>query len=250
MPEVKEVAVAVIPARFASSRVPAKPLADIGGLPMIRRVYERATLAKSVSRVIVATDDERIREAVGCDHDVVMTRADHPSGTDRVAEVAARLDAGIVVNIQGDLPMLDPRMVDALVDALRTQPDLPMATVAVPISQAREMQSSSVVKVVTDLRGRALYFSRAPIPFCRDTPGLTDKGLHHVGLYAYRRDVLMRLASLAPSPLEESERLEQLRALENGVDIGIVKVQAAIPMEVDTLEDLEAVRKIIDGLGT
>ncbi len=217
---------------------------------MIRRVYERALLADAVSRVIVATDDERVREALGSDAEVVMTRSDHESGTDRVAEVAESLDAGIIVNIQGDLPVLDPGMVDALVEAMRGEASLEMATLAVPLADAGELKTDSIVKVVTDLQGRALYFSRAAIPYNRDTPEDIQLALHHVGLYAYRRDALLRIAALEPTPLEKSERLEQLRALENGIGIGVVRYSGSSPLEVDTPEDLQAVRKIVGGLGT
>jgi len=239
-------AVAVIPARYGSSRVPGKPLADIGGRSMIERVLERARLATTVTRVIVATDDERIRDVI-TDGEVVMTDPGHESGSDRVAEVARELDCEIVVNIQGDLPLLDPELVDELVTTLRDDPSLGLATVAVPIRDARELEDPSTVKVVCDGRGRALYFSRAPVPHDRDRPGAFDRALHHVGLYAYRRQTLLEFAKLEPTALERTEKLEQLRALENGMSIGVVVRNGAPPMEVDTADDLAMVREVVAG---
>lgn len=238
-------AIAVIPARYGSTRIPGKPLAEIGGRPMINRVLERAQQATLVSRVIVATDDERIARAVGSRGEVVMTRADHESGSDRVAEVARSIDCSIVVNIQGDLPLLEPDIVDALVKTLRSDPKLGMATVGVPVRSAEEMDDASVVKLVCDAAGRALYFSRAPIPYDRDAPGGFDHAWHHVGVYAYRKDVLLGFASLPQTPLEKIEKLEQLRALENGIGIGVVCRDDAAPMEVDTPDDLDRVRRVV-----
>ncbi len=238
-----EFAVAIIPARYASTRLPGKPLATIGGRPMVRRVVERVQLARSIGRVIVATDDARIRDAVApTGVDVAMTRADHPSGTDRLAEVAAGLAHAVVVNVQGDLPLLDPAMIDRLVARMRADVDLPMVTLAQPIRDVEELASPHVVKVVADLRGRALYFSRSPIPHDRDGTRSPDAplGWRHIGLYAYRRDVLLRLAGLAPTPLEERERLEQLRALENGIAIGVEAWESEdAVIEVDVQADLE-----------
>jgi len=244
-------AVAIIPARFQSTRLPGKALALIGGRPMVCHVAERTRRARGLERVIVATDDERIRAAVAAmGAEVVMTRPDHPSGTDRLAEVAGGLTADVVVNVQGDLPLLDPIMVERLVDRLAAEPTLPMATLATPIRDAAEWRSPHVVKVVADANGRALYFSRAPIPHDRDgirRPGQV-LGLRHIGMYGYRKDVLLRLAALPPSPLELVEKLEQLRALEHGIAIGVVEWTAAEPLiEVDTPDDLERARAAHQG---
>jgi len=244
-------AIAIIPARFHSTRLPGKALASIGGRPMVCHVAERTRRVRGLARVIVATDDRRIAEAVAATGaEAVLTRADHPSGTDRLAEVAAALDAAIVVNVQGDLPLLDPAMVERLVARMVGEPSLPMATVAVPLTDPSDWRSPHVVKVVIGADGRALYFSRSPIPYDRDgsRPVGEALGWRHVGMYAYRRDVLLRLAALPPSPLERRERLEQLRALENGIAIGVVEWSASEPLiEVDTPDDLERARAAIDG---
>jgi 3-deoxy-manno-octulosonate cytidylyltransferase (CMP-KDO synthetase) len=234
--------VAIIPARFHSTRLPGKPLALIAGRPMICHVAERAGRARGLARVLVATDDIRIRDAVAAiGIEAVMTRADHPSGTDRLAEVARRLDAEVVINVQGDLPLLDPRMVERLAARMAEEPALPMATLAVPIADEVDWRSLHVVKVVVGPDGRALYFSRAPIPYDRDgarAPGEAF-GWRHVGLYAYRRETLLRLAALPPTRLEKRECLEQLRALEHRIGIGVVEWTAEEPViEVDTPEDL------------
>jgi len=244
-------AVAIIPARWASTRLPGKPLALIGGRPMIWHVAERTRRARGLDRVIVATDDERIARAVAdTGAEVMMTRADHPSGTDRLAEVAARLDAGVLVNVQGDLPLLDPRMVERLVERMLADAALPMATLATPLFDAAAWRSPHVVKVVVDGGGRALYFSRAPIPHDRDAARAADEplGWRHVGLYAYRRDTLLRLAALPPTVLERRERLEQLRALEHGVAIGVEAWESPEPViEVDVSEDLERAEAALSG---
>jgi 3-deoxy-manno-octulosonate cytidylyltransferase (CMP-KDO synthetase) len=240
-----DVAVVVIPARYGSTRLPGKPLADLGGRPLIEHVWRRALTAKLPSRVLVATDDERIRAALPAEAEVVMTRADHPSGSDRIAEVAAGLEAGILVNVQGDLPLLDPTLVDDLISMLRRDPGLGLATVAVPIDSAEEFANPSTVKVVCDTQGRALYFSRAPIPHDRARPGAPGGAMRHVGIYAYRRDTLLAFAAMPPTPLEQTECLEQLRALENGIAIGVVRRREAVPIEVDTPEDLAAVRRLL-----
>jgi 3-deoxy-manno-octulosonate cytidylyltransferase (CMP-KDO synthetase) len=242
--------IAIIPARYASTRLPGKALALLAGRPMICHVAERTRRARGFGDVIVATDDARIARAVAATGArVVMTRADHPSGTDRLAEVAASLDADVIINVQGDLPLLDPTMVEHLAARLAAEPSLPMATLVVPIRDETEWRSPHVVKVVAGRDGRALYFSRSPIPHDRDgrtRPG-DVLGLRHIGLYGYRRDVLLRLAGLAPTPLEERERLEQLRALEHGIAIGIVEWTAAEPLiEVDTADDLERARAVLE----
>ena len=239
--------IVVIPARYDSTRLPGKALALIDGRPMVCHVAERARRARTIERVIVATDDERIRAAVApLGIEVAMTRADHPSGTDRLAEVAANLDVNVIINVQGDLPLLDPEMIDRLGERMMHEPTLPMGTVAAPIRSDAEFRSPHVVKVVIGLDGRALYFSRAPIPFERDSrpPARGEPlGWRHIGMYAYRRDVLLRLAALPPSPLEVREKLEQLRALEHGIAIGVVPwTVAAGWVEVDTAEDLEHAR--------
>jgi 3-deoxy-manno-octulosonate cytidylyltransferase (CMP-KDO synthetase) len=207
--------VGLIPARFAATRFPGKPLAMIAGKSMIQRVYEGARAAKSLRSVIVATDDERIADACRAfGAEVAMTRSDHASGSDRIGEVAARLSDEIVVNIQGDEPLMEGYVVDAAVEALREEADVPIATVVHPLDPA-DRDDPNRVKVVLDQRGRALYFSRSAIPYPRD-PAVRAPLWQHVGLYAYRRDFLLRFIKMAPTLAERSECLEQLRALENG----------------------------------
>jgi 3-deoxy-manno-octulosonate cytidylyltransferase (CMP-KDO synthetase) len=247
--------VAIIPARFGATRLPGKPLSDIHGRPMIRHVYERARLARSLDRVLVATDDYRIADAVkGFGGDAVMTSMDHASGTDRLAEAARALaDAAIVVNVQGDEPMLDPAGIDAVVSAF-ADPVVEMSTVSLPLRDVAGMLSPNVVKVIVDARGDALYFSRSPIPRVRDAGDLAasaaaavDQGLarRHVGLYGYRRDALMRFASWPPAPLEAAEGLEQLRALHHGMAIRVVEMEGESGVAVDTPDDLERVRALL-----
>ncbi len=202
---------------------------------MIEHVYRRASSASRVHGTIVATDDPRIVQAVEAfGGAVLMTRADHLSGTDRIAEIAATLPCRIVVNVQGDEPLIEPEAIDAAVEPLLNDAALEMSTLCRPLVDAEEFASRHVVKVVTDLRGRALYFSRAPLAAARA----------HIGLYAYRRDVLLRLAALPPAPLEQAESLEQLRALSNGVGIQVVETRHASP-GVDTPDDLERVRQLL-----
>ncbi|MFO0804855.1 MAG: 3-deoxy-manno-octulosonate cytidylyltransferase [Gemmataceae bacterium] len=237
----------VIPARYASSRLPGKPLLRATGKFLVQHVYERALGAKCASAVIVATDDERIAGAVrSFGGRVAMTRADHPSGTDRVAEVAAGLDCDVVINLQGDEPTLESETLDDLAGLLERDPGSSMATLAVPIADKDAYLSPNVVKVVCDDRGRALYFSRSPIPMVRDgEPDFTAKPvrfLQHLGLYAYRRDFLLKLATMPPHPLEESEKLEQLRVLGAGAAIQVGLVKHA-HRGVDTLADYEAFLK-------
>lgn len=235
--------VGIIPARYQSSRLPGKPLADIGGKSMIQRVYERACHAARLTGVLVATDDERIFAAVqefgGA---VVMTSSDHLTGTDRLAEAAADLDADVIVNVQGDEPLLDPAVIDAVAAPFESDSDLAMATLATPIRNAHDALATSVVKVVMDRQGNALYFSRLPIPHYR---GGSD-GTHwkHIGLYAYRRDFLLRYPRLEPTPLERAEALEQLRALEHGYRIRVLMTDHDA-ISVDTPEDLERVRGLV-----
>ncbi len=216
----------VIPARYASSRLPAKPLLRETGKYLIQHVYERAC-ESSADTVIVATDDARIFNAVRSFRgNVVMTRGDHPSGTDRVAEVAAKLDADVIVNVQGDEPMIEPATLDLLARLLVDDADAQMATLASPIASVELWRDPNCVKVVCDEQGRALYFSRSPIPFVRDgEPDFASKRfLQHLGLYAYRREFLLKLAALPPAPLEMMERLEQLRVLALGyrIQVGVI----------------------------
>ena len=234
----------VLPARYASVRLPGKPLLRETGKPLIQHVYEQATRAKCGGRVVVATDDERIRAAVlAFGGEVVMTRADHVSGTDRVAEVAAGLDVDVVVNLQGDEPQFPPDALDALVALLAANAAADAATLMTPIRDLDTYLSPHCVKVVTDARGRALYFSRSPIPMVRDggPDFAADPPLFHLhlGVYAYRRDALLRLAAAPPHPLELAEKLEQLRVLGGG---GVINV-ASIPHAhrgVDTPADYAA----------
>ena len=229
----------IIPARYASTRLPGKPLRDIAGKPMIVRVYERAIRAQRVHEVVVATDDERIRAAVE-EHggNAVMTRADHATGTDRLAEVAAqRPDCDLIINVQGDEPLIDPAVIDALVAPFEHDAALMMATAKTEITDAAEMENPNNVKVVADHTGNALYFSRARIPYARNAGAKVYK---HIGIYAYRRDFLLAYAKMAQTELECSESLEQLRALENGYRIRVVETDAVF-IGVDTEEDLAAV---------
>lgn len=212
---------------------------------MIQHVYERARRARSVDRVLVATDDERVRAAVaGFGGEVVMTSRHHTSGTDRIAEAVATVDAEIVVNVQGDLPLLDPEMIDAAVAPLRDDGQLPLATLMTPIRATEEMRNPNVVKVVTDAKGYALYFSRSAIPYWRDANEDGVLGQRHLGLYVFRREFLLRFARLEPTRFEMAEKLEQLRALENGYRIKVVAVAAAA-VEVDTAADLEKARRFL-----
>lgn len=234
----------VIPARFASSRLPGKPLLRATGKYLIQHVYEQARQAECAAEVVVATDDDRIRAAVeSFDGKAVMTRTDHPSGTDRVAEVARTLAADVILNVQGDEPLIDPAALDLLAGLLAADPGAGMATLAVPIRDRDSYLSPNVVKVVCDDRGRALYFSRAPIPFHRDAePDFRadpPRVLQHLGVYAYRRDVLLKIAATPPHPLEEAEKLEQLRVLGAGGAIGVGLVAHA-HRGVDTPADYDA----------
>ncbi|RZL39990.1 MAG: 3-deoxy-manno-octulosonate cytidylyltransferase [Rubrivivax sp.] len=238
----------IIPARLASTRLPNKPLADICGLPMIVRVAQRSAQS-GASLVVVATDAPEVAAACAA-HGVraLMTRADHPSGSDRLAEAVEQLglvDDPVVVNVQGDEPLIATTMIDACAATLATQADCVMATVAHALTNAAEFANPNVVKLVTDKAGRALYFSRAPIAWWRDGAGQPNQALRHVGLYAYRAGFLRRFPTLAVSPLEQIESLEQLRVLWHGERIA-VHVSAEKPGPgVDTPEDLERVRRLI-----
>jgi 3-deoxy-manno-octulosonate cytidylyltransferase (CMP-KDO synthetase) len=234
-------AVIVIPARHASTRLPGKPLLKETGKYLIQHVHDRASQARRASGVIVATDDPRIVAAVThFGGRVVMTRRDHPSGTDRVAEVARGLDADIIVNLQGDEPLIDPAALDLVIAQLEHDPHTDMATLACPIRSAEQFGNPNCVKVVCDDAGRALYFSRSPIPFVRD--GQPDfaarppRFLQHIGIYAYRRSFLLELAATPPAPLEKLEKLEQLRALALGCRIAVGLVEQPT-MGVDTYDD-------------
>jgi 3-deoxy-manno-octulosonate cytidylyltransferase (CMP-KDO synthetase) len=236
-------AVAIIPARYASTRFPGKPLAKATGKYLIQHVYERVMQARRISRTIIATDDDRIATAVReFGGEVAMTRDDHPSGTDRVAEVAAGLDAEIIVNVQGDEPEIEPAAIDLLVEKIESSPEAAMATLACPFPDDALVSDSSAVKVVVDTHGMALYFSRSVIPYPRDAGGAVKSPsdwLLHLGIYAYRRAFLLKLASLPPSRLEQVEKLEQLRALENGYRIVVGLVQRA-SVGIDTPTDYQA----------
>lgn len=239
--------VAVIPARYDSTRLPGKALAPIAGRPMIQHVYERACRARGVDRTVVATDDARIADAVRAfGGDVVVTGA-FATGTDRVAAVAAELDADVVLDVQGDLPLVDPETLAACV-APFVDPDVAMTSLMTPLRDAHEWGSPHVVKVVTDAAGYALYFSRSPLPYWRGARDGAPLGHRHLGLYAWRRATLLTLAAAPRSPLERAEELEQLRALERGIRIKMVLVDSAGP-EVDTAEDLERVRHLVEGDG-
>ena len=232
----------VIPARYASTRLPGKPLADICGKPMICRVLERASRAQKPEKVIVATDDERIYDAVRAEGgEALLTRADHPTGTDRLAEVAeAYPEVDLIVNVQGDEPLIEPSVIDDLIAPFEMDENLPMATVMVRMEDAAEQLNPNNVKVIVDKLGYALYFSRSLVPHPRAAAGPVYK---HIGIYAYRRDFLLRYARLEPTPLERAESLEQLRALENGYGIRVLETDCRF-VGVDTPEDLALVNKI------
>jgi 3-deoxy-manno-octulosonate cytidylyltransferase (CMP-KDO synthetase) len=239
----------VIPARLGSTRLPRKPLADIGGKPMVVRVAEQAkkSLAQSV---VVATDSAEIQAACD-DHriDCLLTNPDHPTGTDRLAEVAQLLklsDNALVVNVQGDEPLIPPELINQVAQTLSDHQECSISTVAVPINDVAEIQNPNVVKVVLNRHGEALYFSRAAIPFVRDAQdGQKTDYLRHLGIYAYRANFLAAYTRLDPAPPEQAEALEQLRALWNGYRIAVHTALEAPPAGVDTPEDLERVRRLI-----
>jgi 3-deoxy-manno-octulosonate cytidylyltransferase (CMP-KDO synthetase) len=242
--------IGIIPARYASTRFPGKPLQLIAGKPLVQHVVERCREAQSLADVIVATDDERIAEVAREFCTVEMTRTDHPSGTDRIAEVAARLDCDAVVNVQGDEPLIPATVIDAVASALT---DAQMTTAATPVRNIAEYSDPNAVKVVVDAAGRALYFSRRTIPFVRDSAEESPEQqcaafpfLKHLGIYGYRRDTLKRLVEFAASPLEQAERLEQLRALENGIGIAVCLVEYE-SIGVDVPEDVQRVEALLRG---
>ena len=235
--------ICVIPARYSSTRLPGKPLKNICGVPMICRVWQRASRAKSVAEVIVATDDERILQAVEKNSGrAMMTRADHKTGTDRLAEVAEKFpDADVVVNVQGDEPLIEPALIDELVAQFVADENLQMATVATELTDAEEMNNPNNVKVILDRYNNALYVSRSLIPYPRNAG--KSKIFKHIGIYAYRRNFLLAYAKMEPTPLEQTESLEQLRALENGYKIRVIKSSCQF-VGVDTEEDLQLVNEI------
>ena len=241
--------IGIIPARFASTRFPGKPLHPIAGKPLVQHVVECCREAQSLADVIVATDDERIAKVARGFCAVEMTRADHPSGTDRIAEVAARLDCDAVVNVQGDEPLIPATVIDTVARALI---DAAMTTAATPVSNISEYSDPNAVKVVVSIEGRALYFSRRTIPFIRDLAEENPEQqlaafpfLKHLGIYGYRSDTLKQLVEFAPSPLEQVERLEQLRALENGISIAVCRVEYE-SIGVDVLKDVQRVEALLN----
>lgn len=243
--------VAIIPARYASTRLNGKPLLHIDGKPMIQWVYERAKKAKLTNDVIAATDDRRVFDAVRYfGGKAVMTSTEHRTGTDRIAEAAGGLNVDIIVNVQGDEPLIEPEMIDAAIRPLKNDSEIVVSTLKTKIKDEKELNNPNVVKVVADKNDFALYFSRLPIPYVRDgeqwpVAGGQKNSIHfkHIGLYVYKKDFLLEFARMKPTPLEEAEKLEQLRVLENGYKIKVVETKYD-SIGVDTEEDLERVRKI------
>jgi 3-deoxy-manno-octulosonate cytidylyltransferase (CMP-KDO synthetase) len=238
----------VVPARYASTRLPGKPLLMLAGKPMIQWVVECAQRSRA-QQVVVATDDERIAQAaIDFGADVQLTSPEHASGTDRIAEVA-RLrqwhDGDVIVNLQGDEPLMPAMLIDQVAALLTSHPCADIATLAVPLQCANVREDPNVVKVVTDLQQRALYFSRAPIPFVREQAGSVDGARRHLGLYAYRMAALQRLAGMPPSALEQLEKLEQLRALENGMDIRVADALVTPGGDVNTSADVARVEELL-----
>jgi 3-deoxy-manno-octulosonate cytidylyltransferase (CMP-KDO synthetase) len=237
----------VIPARYASTRLPGKPLAMIAGKPMIQRVYERALLAKKPEKVLVATDDTRVEDAVKAfGGEVMMTSSQHPSGTDRLAEVALNFPkVDVIINVQGDEPLIPPEVIDDLAEVFEKDPTLQMATVRSKMSE-QDYDNPNAVKVVTNLNGFAMYFSRSLMPYPRIKPD--DYTVYkHIGIYAYRREFLLKFAALPPTPLETIESLEQLRALENGIKIKVI-TNNFTGIGIDTKEDLAAANTLFEKL--
>src|SRR5580765_7347666 len=238
----------LIPARYASTRFPGKPLHPIAGRPLLQHVVERCRQARRLAEVIVATDDTRIADVARKFCRVEMTSPEHPSGTDRIAEVVARLDGDAAVNVQGDEPLIDPAVIDAVAGALQ---DAPMSTAATPLRDPSEYDNPNVVKVVVNAAGRALYFSRRTTPFLREAASRSVSEqlaafpfLKHLGIYGYRRDTLLQMVKFPVSPLESAEKLEQLRALENGIQIAVVKVDYD-SVGVDVPEDVARVERLL-----
>lgn len=240
-------AVGVIPARFASTRLPGKALLPLAGKPMIQHVYERCTQARTLQRVLVACDDQRILDAVTAfGGEAAMTREDHPSGTDRIAEVAAGLDADVIVNIQGDEPLIEPTDVDLAVEPLLADAECLMSTLVTPIVRPEDLDDPACVKAVVDARGNALYFSRSRIPYCRTVEAITEQTVYkHIGLYAFRRTFLLTYAALPVTPLQKAESLEQLKVLEHGYRIHCVETPRD-SIGIDTPEDLERARALME----
>lgn len=240
--------VGVIPARYASTRLPGKALEDILGKPMIQRVYEACRQSEVLDALYVATDDRRIAEVVsGIGGEVIMTASSHASGTDRLAEAVRAVEADVVVNIQGDYPFLDPQMIREGVEPLLAEPELPMATMARAISSPTDLHNPEVVKVAINLRSEAMYFSRSLIPFPR---GYKAHSVYeHIGMFLYRRDFLEVFSELPPTPLEQVERLEQLRVLEHGYRIRVVLTQCSDSLlsgfSVDTADDLDRLEDLL-----
>ena len=237
----------IIPARWASTRFPGKPLVKLRGKPLVQHVWERANRAKRVGRIIIATDDMRIAEAAfDFGAEVALTSPKHPTGTDRLAEVVQQLkSASIILNVQGDEPDIAPSTIDRLVEALQDDPKLGMVTAANPLADPADVQDPNVVKVVADLAGRALYFSRSVIPYDRDGRGRV-RYLRHQGIYGYRRKVLLGFVKWKPTPLEQAEKLEQLRALEHGIAIGVIVVRrgsVGVDVPADVAKAERALRK-------
>jgi 3-deoxy-manno-octulosonate cytidylyltransferase (CMP-KDO synthetase) len=238
--------VVVIPSRYAATRLPGKPLVNLAGKPMVQRVYEQAKLAHTVHRVLVATDDQRIVEAVqSFGGEVRMTRSDHRTGTERIAEVAAHEPGDVFVNVQGDEPLIDPVAIDSAVAALLEDPPAQIATVATPIRHVPDIMDPNVVKTVLDFDSNALYFSRAPVPWVRDTQQKVHvKYWKHLGLYVFQRDALLEYPTLPQGELEKIEQLEQLRWLENGWKIRVAEVEHDA-VSVDVPEDVTRVEKLL-----
>ena len=246
----------IIPARYGSTRFPGKPLAILDGKTVVRRVVEAALQSKAVRPILVATDDEQIAQEIRANFDAaeaapIMTRADCHTGTDRLAQVARAHFGGetrrIIINVQGDEPFIDPAHIDQLIDLMARETDLQMATLVTPLDEA-QTDDPNVVKAVVSGRGRALYFSRAAVPFDRE--GTNPPRLRHLGVYAYETKWLLEMAALPPSRLEEIEKLEQLRALEAGVEIGVVKVENVVPIAIDTPEDLARATEFLKRLNS
>ncbi|MBN1917527.1 MAG: 3-deoxy-manno-octulosonate cytidylyltransferase [Verrucomicrobia bacterium] len=239
--------IGIIPARYAATRLPGKMLLDIAGKPLIMHTYERARAAKLLDRVLVATDDTRILEAVtAAGGEAVMTAGAHRCGSDRVAEAAKAMDCDIVVNVQGDEITIEPALIDTTVHLLLDNAEADVGTIACPITTVAEYADRDVVKVIFDEAGRALYFSRAPIPHSKHGAFTAQTAAYrHIGIYSFRRDALMRFAAFGPSPLELAEDLEQLRALEHGARIAVALATEHSKLKIDTLDELEKARAVL-----